>query len=415
MYCPNCGKEFGNGSIFCPGCGYSVMGSGNNNSYGGPDQKWKRNSRNQSANRSMGNPYQQQNLYGGPFVQQNQAGGNSYGQNSYNGNPYQQQNRQSGGPFPQQNGNGFQPNRPYMPNNPHMPNQRNNPGYPPNMNQRNPVEPQKHSNRGQKRKSNKIWILLPIILVLIAVITGGTIFLLTRSGEEEVPGVYEPEKFNMASDKEKSPSAKERELPSLSECKVGEKIFFGEYEQDNNSSNGEGALEWIILAKDENGALIITKDCIDAGAFNTKDGDTNWATSSIRDWLNNEFRQKAFSPDELSLIECRTIENKANTAEGYMSTGSDATQDSIFLLSQEEVIQYMNTDAKRKAAASKYAEAKGLSVDSTEGASSWWLRTPGFTNEDVEYVMTDGKIMDFGSLAYFDNIGIRPAMWITMG
>ena len=35
---------------------------------------------------------------------------------------------------------------------------------------------------------------------------------------------------------------------------VGDTIFFGEYEQDNNLSNGKEEIEWIVLAKENNKA-----------------------------------------------------------------------------------------------------------------------------------------------------------------
>ncbi len=44
---------------------------------------------------------------------------------------------------------------------------------------------------------------------------------------------------------------------------VGDVIYFGSYEQDNNLSNGKEEIEWIVLAKENRKALLISKYALD--------------------------------------------------------------------------------------------------------------------------------------------------------
>lgn len=76
----------------------------------------------------------------------------------------------------------------------------------------------------------------------------------------------------------------------------------------------------------------------------------------MRGWLNT-FRMTVFTPEELELFQ--TTEVPADSNPRYSTDAGSKTRDSIFLLSVEEILRYLPTDA-----------GKGF-------GTAWWLRTPG--------------------------------------
>ncbi len=52
-------------------------------------------------------------------------------------------------------------------------------------------------------------------------------------------------------------------IEKLKIAEVGDIVYFGAYEQDNNTSNGKEDVEWIVLAKENEKALVISKYALD--------------------------------------------------------------------------------------------------------------------------------------------------------
>ena len=99
----------------------------------------------------------------------------------------------------------------------------------------------------------------------------------------------------------------------LSEAEIGSTVFFGSYEQDNDTSDGKEDIEWIVLAKEGNQALVISKYALDCKQYDTSMSDTTWETCSLRQWLNGTFLNAAFSAAERKQIVSWTILNPDNT------------------------------------------------------------------------------------------------------
>ena len=77
-------------------------------------------------------------------------------------------------------------------------------------------------------------------------------------------------------------------------------IFFGSYKQDSYPNNAREPLEWIVLSKDTNKALLMSKRIIEFMKFDEEGKD--FEESSIRNWLNNDFYNNAFNNIEKELI-----------------------------------------------------------------------------------------------------------------
>lgn len=49
-------------------------------------------------------------------------------------------------------------------------------------------------------------------------------------------------------------------VEKLKVAKAGDYVFFGAYEQDNNTSNGKEDVEWLVLEVKDGKALVISKE-----------------------------------------------------------------------------------------------------------------------------------------------------------
>lgn len=142
---------------------------------------------------------------------------------------------------------------------------------------------------------------------------------------------------------------------------------------------------------------------------------SDYETSSIRKWLNNDFYNTAFSDREKNEISYTTINN-----ESYSNDDLDSkpTTDKVFLLSINDVINsaygfntvLLTEDTSRKAIGSDYAGSQGLWIyDNNSGYASWILRTPGYISSRCGGVARDGSVCDNYDVNMAEH-GVRPAL-----
>ncbi len=75
-------------------------------------------------------------------------------------------------------------------------------------------------------------------------------------------------------------------------------VSFGRYEQDGNLENGPEPIEWIVLAVDDNKALLLSKYILDYRPMHSFLEEFDWKESELREWLEEEFFAKAFTFSE---------------------------------------------------------------------------------------------------------------------
>jgi len=92
------------------------------------------------------------------------------------------------------------------------------------------------------------------------------------------------------------------QFPSV--LREGDIVKFGTYEQDNNYENGKENIEWqVVYGSSYDGyasyVTLISKNALDYRHF-----DANyWEYSSLRNWLNNDFLNAAFTPEEQAVLD----------------------------------------------------------------------------------------------------------------
>ena len=192
---------------------------------------------------------------------------------------------------------------------------------------------------------------------------------------------------------------------------VGDTYRFGSYEQDNNKSNGQEDIEWLVLAKEGTKILVISKEALDCKPYNTRNTDVTWETCTLRKWLNNDFINAAFSADERTMIPTVTVSADKNP--DYSTNPGNATQDQVFLLSITEVNKYFSSCGARQCKPTDYAVANGAS-EYDSGNCYWWLRSPGFIQTYAAFVNTVGVVRESGFYVYNANGAVRPALWIDL-
>ena len=240
------------------------------------------------------------------------------------------------------------------------------------------------------------------------------------------------------------------EVLEATSYKVGDIIKFGHYEQDGNTANGKEEIEWEVLKVETDRVMVVSKYALDCKPYNDEYTDVTWETCTLRKWLNDEFKNDAFTSVEQEKIPTITVVNENNPC--YGTSGGNNTQDQIFCLSIEEIKnligynwynnQYMyGFSQKMIVEPTQYAINNGAyvytitmddyyndfglkkhgytsSVIGSRGAL-WWLRSPGIEKNNACYVDYLGGagayyVSDFVDLFSHDSFAIRPALYIKI-
>lgn len=212
--------------------------------------------------------------------------------------------------------------------------------------------------------------------------------------------------------KDSSQKAVKAKLEIIKSAKVGDIVYFGTYEQDNNISNGMEDVEWLVLAKEDNRIFVISDKALDCKKYNDMFDGVAWKTCTLRKWLNNDFINSAFTNDEKKRIP--TVNVSADKNPEYSTDPDKATKDKVFLLSINETNKYFSSNNEMKCVPTKYAIANGAYVNSGNGNCWWWLRTPGNDSYFAACIRSDGHLHVLGYSVDSKDRAVRPAMWINI-
>ena len=191
-------------------------------------------------------------------------------------------------------------------------------------------------------------------------------------------------------------------------------ITFGTYRQHmegGSFSNEKTAIEWIVLAEENGRKLLLSRYVLDCQPYHTAAEDVTWENSSLRKWLNEDFLNTSFSPEEQAAIQAVSVSADPNS--NYESDPGSDTTDQVFLLSMEEAEKYLVTDDDRKCEPTDYAEYMGVFPDAYFKGCYWWLRTPGSKNDRAVDIDCTGAVDSNGYGVSNSDNGVRPAIWIT--
>lgn len=203
------------------------------------------------------------------------------------------------------------------------------------------------------------------------------------------------------------------EFEKIKSAEAGDIVYFGNYEQDNDTSNGAEKIEWQVLAKENNKVLVISKYALDSQHYNTADKDVTWETCTLRTWLNGTFLNSAFSTNEQAAIAQTTVTADGNPE--YDTDSGNATTDKVFLLSIDEANKYFSSYSARQCKPTAFTLANGVWWEEDGGVVHYWrLRSPGGAQDYTAVVRGDGSVACYGFRVDNGGDAIRPAMWINL-
>ena len=172
---------------------------------------------------------------------------------------------------------------------------------------------------------------------------------------------------------------------------VGDIITFGSWHQ-NSDARDSTPIQWQVLEIQDDKALLISDKALDARPYDLYRVDASWDQCTLRAWLNAEFLNEAFSPDQQKAILVTTLDN---------GTECPPTEDKVFLLNYSEGVRYLSSE-QLIARYTQYASRKdGYAVETF----SWTRESNCMIN------MVGTECYDIFQIS--DN-GVRPAMWISL-
>ncbi len=187
-------------------------------------------------------------------------------------------------------------------------------------------------------------------------------------------------------------------------------VWFGTYPQNDKTGVQEEPIKWNILKRNGDEVLLISDNVLDNVSYHHQDYTTTpWENSDVRSWLNNSFKNRAFTINQ---------SNNGIATKSISTLNQNDTIDSLFLLSYDEANSYFSSDNSRKSKATEYAKNisnNGGKLSTNNGYGDYWLRTKGFSvSNSAQFVSANGDL--FGSGAHVNNrtIGIRPVLYAKL-
>lgn len=258
------------------------------------------------------------------------------------------------------------------------------------------------------------------------------------------------------------------EMAAIADAAVGDIVYFGSYEQDNDLENGTEPVEWYVLDKTDGEATLLAVYLLDCQPYHEADENITWENCDLRGWLNDEFYNTAFSKEEQAVIVDAKVVNENNPL--FDTKGGHNTTDKVWLLSLGEIEKYFyidrnvfedrwngnmsreeytiycyGQDNRLCAMPTAYAIASGAWTYSEEraqsdleeygydmsyavGSGTWWLRSPGTPSDGPWWMRPLGSHgsshgnlvanVPYGTVDYAGSVsgsdcGVRPALKVA--
>ncbi len=197
---------------------------------------------------------------------------------------------------------------------------------------------------------------------------------------------------------------------NLLKAQAGSCIEFGSYEQDGNLSNGKEPIEWIVLTKEHDSLLVLSKFGLDCCMFNDDFSDVTWETCSLRKWLNDTFLRAAFNQEEQKMIQTSIVIAEGNP--DYETYPGNDTRDKVFLVSMVEAENFFPSDESRQCQPTAYALSRKVFQNNSN--CCYWLRTSGNNSASAAWVLDSGFVPSCGASVDCDDVAVRPMLRIFL-
>ncbi len=195
---------------------------------------------------------------------------------------------------------------------------------------------------------------------------------------------------------------------SIDNCKVTwNSVYFGNYPQSDASGKTKDPIRWQVLSVDENNvAVLLAEQNLDIYPYNNTIAEIGWEDCTLREWLNNDFLNKAFSKNEQKVL-------------------VDNCDDKVSLLTDSQALNakygfYPSTykDSLRIKKNSAFAAAGGSSgykeVSPAGEANGWWLKSGGYYEDDAECISDKGSVRADGITVAYEGNAVCPVVYVDL-
>lgn len=180
---------------------------------------------------------------------------------------------------------------------------------------------------------------------------------------------------------------------------IDQTVELGTYSEDLSTYMGTSVagrpIRWVVVDKEDGRALLVTQQCIDEMAFDTRGDATDFKSSSLYAYLNGAFRDYAFSDAERGLID-----GDVTVLGSFMVFDRAPSEDFLYATSVKggnENEEWWTSTVEEYSGSSYYSD-------------SYYDGQPL-----VNYVDSEGDI-ESGDDGYEQDevLGVRPAIWVKL-
>lgn len=180
---------------------------------------------------------------------------------------------------------------------------------------------------------------------------------------------------------------------------IGQTVDLGTYSEDLSTYMGTSVagrpIRWVVVDKEDGRALLVTQQCIDEMAFDTRGDATDFKSSSLYAYLNGAFRDYAFSDAERGLID-----GDVTVLGSFMVFDRAPSEDFLYATSVKggnENEEWWTSTVEEYSGSSYYSDSYYDGQPLVNYVGSWG---------DIESG-DDGYELD-------EVLGVRPAIWVKL-
>ncbi|MBR4749299.1 MAG: hypothetical protein IK083_07005 [Abditibacteriota bacterium] len=171
----------------------------------------------------------------------------------------------------------------------------------------------------------------------------------------------------------------------LSAAAKGDTVTIGVFEQDGNADNGAEPVEWIVVSKTQNSAVLLSKYALDVMAYDEQGTATSVDSASVSAWL--KALSAGFTDQEKALTALLTLPGKD--------------------------LASLCDSALLKCKPTALAKSKHPEADSATGCVSWWLADKGAAEGTTAYVTSLGRVQQKGISSKKADFAVRPCLILS--
>ena len=148
-------------------------------------------------------------------------------------------------------------------------------------------------------------------------------------------------------------------------------------------------IRWRVVDQRGKLRLLLAEDVVTRRCYHrTTLEDATWSDCSLRQWLNRDFLETAFTPSERLKIVPNKLKNLRNRK--FYTQGGPDTMDRVHVPGVEEIERYLPDPAQRAG------------------------NCPGSNLFSTVAVYEDGSIYENGIHIDYEGGGVRPAVWVLL-